>query len=138
MNLCLNKMNVSMEDLKKILPVLDNLLKTQTDTEALVNICWSISYLCDAPNENIRVVMDLIDLGSIIELLDNEQLIKPVLRVFGNIATGDDIQCDTLVQLGLIEYLQKLIDHNKNSIKNEVCWILSNLTAGNRSQIQVS
>lgn len=131
-------MNVSRENLKKILPVLDHLLKTQTDTEALVNICWSISYLCDAQNENIQAIIDLIDLGSIIELLDNKQLIKAVLRVFGNIATGDDLQCDNVVQLGLIEYLQKLIDRTENSIKSEVCWILSNLTAGNSSQIQVS
>lgn len=136
-NLCRGKPQVSMESLRKMLPVLSHLLKTQTNTEALIDTCWAISYLSDGANERIQAVIDSIDLRRLLELLEKDQMTNPVLRVFGNIATGDDEQTAVVVQLGVIEHLQKLIEHPKESIKVEVCWFLSNITAGTRSQIQV-
>ena len=91
----------------------------------------------------------------------------PALRTVGNIVTGDDMQTQVefnaccvveavfyFVYNMLIEFLwlilQYIIDHqalpcllnllthnHKKSIKKEACWTISNITAGNKVQIQV-
>jgi len=60
----------------------------------------------------------------------------PALRAVGNIATGDDFQTQTVISCGLLTVLPTLFNHPKKSIRKEVMWTISNITAGNRSQIQ--
>lgn len=45
----------------------------------------------------------------------------------------------TIINHGALPCLLSLLTHNhKKSIKKEACWTISNITAGNREQIQVS
>lgn len=127
-----------MENMEKIFQVLNHLLKTQTDTEALIDICKSISYLSDATDKRIQAVIDSIDLKPLLELLGRHQMTEPVLYVFANIVSGDDSQTEVVVQLGIVEHLLTLIEHPKETIKSTVCWLLLNIAAGTISQIQVS
>jgi len=60
----------------------------------------------------------------------------PALRAVGNIATGDDVQTQAIVQSGALPTLHKLLSHAKKAIRKETCWTISNITAGNRDQIQ--
>lgn len=47
------------------------------------------------------------------------------------------IQC--IINTGALPCLLSLLTHNhKKSIKKEACWTISNITAGNKEQIQVS
>lgn len=136
-NLCMDKNSVSIENMKKILPVLNHLLKTETNEESLIDVCKTISSLSNGPFEYIQAVIDFIDLKRLLELLDNDKMTAPVLRVFGNIATGEERHTEVVVQLGLIEHLSKLIETSRKSLKDEVYWMLSNIAAGSKSQIQV-
>ena len=44
-----------------------------------------------------------------------------------------------IIQNGALGYLLSLLTPNhKKSIKKEACWTISNITAGNKDQIQVS
>lgn len=135
-SLCQGMPIVRLKDAKKILPVLGQLLKTQTNPEALTDICWTISNM-GSSNDRIREIIKSIDLRRLLELLENDKMTRPVLRVFGNIASGNDKQTEVIIQLGLMEHLLKLIEHTDESFRIEVCWILSNITAGTRNQIQV-
>lgn len=52
--------------------------------------------------------------------------------------TGDDLQTQVILGCNALPSLLHLISSSKESIKKEACWTISNITAGNRQQIQVS
>ncbi len=54
----------------------------------------------------------------------------PALRIIGNIATGDNKQTDTILFNGVLPRLEKLLSNNKNAVRRETCWVLSNIAAG--------
>lgn len=60
------------------------------------------------------------------------------LRAVGNIVTGDDKQTDVVLECMALPSLLHLLSSSKETIRKEACWAISNITAGNRSQIQVS
>lgn len=59
------------------------------------------------------------------------------LRAVGNIVTGDDVQTQVVLNCSVMHCLLHLLASPKESIRKEACWTISNITAGNRSQIQV-
>ena len=64
-------------------------------------------------------------------------VITPSLRAIGNILTGDDVQTQFVINCSALPALQLLLDHPVSSIRKEACWAISNMTAGNKVQIQV-
>lgn len=92
---------------------------------------------------------------------------SPALRAVGNIVTGDDIQTQVrglggwqgnaapsalcpswpshfcflspkvILNCSALPCLLHLLSSPKESIRKEACWTISNITAGNRAQIQV-
>ena len=50
--------------------------------------------------------------------------------------SGDDAQTQVLLNLDLLPRLRKLLSHSKPSILKDTCFTLSNIAAGNHSQIQ--
>lgn len=136
-NICRHKPALKLEVIKPALPVIDDLLKKLTKDECLFDICWMLNYLTNDSDENIQAVLDTIDLQPVFKLIDTPKCLASALAIMGNIATGTDEQTEKLVQLGLVGYLVKLIDHPKRTIKKEVLWMFSNLTAGTQQHIQV-
>jgi hypothetical protein len=59
----------------------------------------------------------------------------PCLRAIGNIVTGDDSQTQYVINAGALDALNNIIYHKKKTVRKEVCWSLSNITAGNPEQI---
>ena len=51
--------------------------------------------------------------------------------------TGDDIQTQVILTCSALPCLLHLLSNSKESIRKEACWTISNITAGNRAQIQV-
>jgi importin subunit alpha-2 len=64
-------------------------------------------------------------------------VVQGALRAVGNIVTGDDIQTQVVLNCSVMHCLQHLLTSPKESIRKEACWTISNITAGNRQQIQV-
>ena len=89
------------------------------------------------------------------------QVATPALSTVGNIATGNNSQTQSVVDAGCIPALDKLLDHpdkgvrgawwgnrhtyspvahhvchNHHQIKKEACWVVSNIAAGSRPQLQ--
>lgn len=65
-------------------------------------------------------------------------VVSAALRAVGNIVTGDDLQTQVVINCGALQCLHHLLSSIKETVRKEACWTLSNITAGNRQQIQVN
>lgn len=84
----------------------------------------------------------MIDAGvcrRLVELLMHQQpnVVSAALRAVGNIVTGDDVQTQVILNCSALPCLLHLLGSSKESVRKEACWTISNITAGNRQQIQV-
>lgn len=59
------------------------------------------------------------------------------MRAVGNIVTGDDVQTQVVLNCSVLPCLLSLLGSPKETIRKEACWTISNITAGNKNQIQV-
>lgn len=67
----------------------------------------------------------------------SQAVISAALRAVGNIVTGDDVQTQVILNCSALPNLYHLLSSCKESIRKEASWTISNITAGNRQQIQV-
>ncbi|XP_051145286.1 importin subunit alpha-like [Andrographis paniculata] len=137
-NFCRGKPQPAFEQVSPALPVLGQLLNS-TDEEVLTDACWALSYLSDGTNDKIQAVIDSGVCPRLVELLlyPSPSVLIPALRTVGNIVTGDDMQTQYIINYRALHCLLNLLSGNyKKSIKKEACWTISNITAGNRDQIQ--
>jgi len=142
-NLCRNKNPlVDLAKIKPLLPIFRKEIEQnkRNENETLIDACWAISYLTDGPNERIAEMIKSLNLNDIVELLKHpsSKVVVPCLRTVANIVSGDDVQTQAILDCGLLPTLSDLIKSPKDTIRKEVCWSLSNITAGTVSQIQVS
>ncbi|KAK9136656.1 hypothetical protein Sjap_007250 [Stephania japonica] len=137
-NLCRGKPPAPFENLKPALPILQRLISS-TDEEVLTDVCWALSYLSDGVNDKIQAVIEAGVCPRLVELLRHPvaSVLIPSLRTVGNIVTGDDLQTQFVIDNRVLPCLHQLLTQdNKKSIKKEACWAISNITAGNKGQIQ--
>ncbi|XP_057776651.1 importin subunit alpha-like [Salvia miltiorrhiza] len=137
-NFCRGKPQPQFEQVKPALPALTHLIHT-TDEEVLTDACWALSYLSDGTNDKIQAVIEAGVCPRLVELLmhPSPSVLIPALRTVGNIVTGDDVQTQVIIDNRALPCLLNLLTQNyKKSIKKEACWTISNITAGNRDQIQ--
>lgn len=78
----------------------------------------------------------------VVRLLRHEssRVAKPALRCVGNIVCAEDTQHDftqTLVDMGVVPQLRRLMELSARDILKEACWTMSNVAAGSAAQIQV-
>jgi len=75
---------------------------------------------------------------TLVKLFDHPflQILIPAIRVIGNIVTGSDLQTRQVVEGGALPKLFQLLSHDKKVVRREVCWTLSNITAGEVAQVR--
>ncbi|XP_030544907.1 importin subunit alpha-1a-like [Rhodamnia argentea] len=137
-NFCRGKPQPPFEQVKPALPALAHLIHS-TDEEVLTDACWALSYLSDGTNDKIQAVIEAGVCPRLVELLlhPSPSVLIPALRTVGNIVTGDDLQTQCVIDHQALPCLLNLLTGNyKKSIKKEACWTISNITAGNKEQIQ--
>ncbi|XWS57453.1 hypothetical protein CRYUN_Cryun09bG0175300 [Craigia yunnanensis] len=137
-NFCRGKPQPPFDQVKPALPALAHLIHSN-DEEVLTDACWALSYLSDGTNDKIQAVIEAGVCGRLVELLLHlsPSVLIPSLRTVGNIVTGDDVQTQCIINHQALPCLLNLLTNNfKKSIKKEACWTISNITAGNKEQIQ--
>ncbi|CAJ1065339.1 importin subunit alpha-3 [Xyrichtys novacula] len=118
-NLCRHKdPPPPMETIQEILPALCVLIH-HTDVSILVDTVWALSYLTDAGNEQIQMVIDSGIVPHLVPLLSHQEVKVQVV-----------LNCDAL------SHFPALLTHPKEKINKEAVWFLSNITAGNQQQVQ--
>ncbi len=126
----------------KAIPVIMRLYRECSDIEARSDAGWVLSYISQAAtDEELRVFLNMnIVTPNLIDLLaeNNIRVALPILRMCGNLIAGTDDVAQKVLDNGFLQYLPRFFTCSKSSktIK-ETCWILSNITAGNRDQIQM-
>jgi hypothetical protein len=63
------------------------------------------------------------------------KIYQSALRIAGNIAAGDDIQTQKLIDAGCLPCFVQLLNNESTQIQKETLWALSNITAGSRGQV---
>ncbi|XVF57605.1 hypothetical protein PTKIN_Ptkin06aG0218800 [Pterospermum kingtungense] len=137
-NLSRGKPPTLFEQVKPALPILRELIYLD-DEEVLTDACWALSFLSDGPNSKIQAVIEAGVCTQLVKLLAHPSptILIPALQTVGNIVTGDDNQTQFVIDNKVLPYLhQLLVQNHRKSIKKEACWTISNITAGNRAQIQ--
>ncbi|XP_023729724.3 importin subunit alpha-1a [Lactuca sativa] len=137
-NFCRGKPQPSFSQTKPALLALQQLIHSN-DEEVLTDACWALSYLSDGTNDKIQAVIEANVCPRLVELLNlpSPSVLIPTLRTVGNIVTGDDMQTQYIINHQALPCLLNLLTNNhKKSIKKEACWTISNITAGNKEQIQ--
>jgi len=131
-NICRGKPAPPFGLVARTVPVFANFLKNDPDEEVLVDSAWGLSY-CSATNEGIDAVLSQDVTLRLAELLGHHftGLILPVLRVVGNIISGNDEQTGKMLkELKLLPNLLALTSNQKKTIRKETFWILSHIAAG--------
>lgn len=102
----------------------------------LADIIWALVQLTN--KHSIKPIINSGAVPRLVELLKCNQIviINPVLRILGNISHGEDQDTQVVLDAGVLDYLQGLMNHNHKIIRMETCWILSNVSAGTSTQIQ--
>uniref|UniRef100_A0A673XDL7 Importin subunit alpha n=1 Tax=Salmo trutta TaxID=8032 RepID=A0A673XDL7_SALTR len=137
-NLCRHKdPPPPMETIQEILPALCVLIH-HTDVNILVDTVWALSYLTDAGNEQIQMVIDSGIVPNLVPLLSHQEVKvqTAALRAVGNIVTGTDEQTQVVLNCDALGHFPSLLTHPKEKINKEAVWFLSNITAGNQQQVQ--
>ncbi|KAL9668222.1 hypothetical protein QQ045_002598 [Rhodiola kirilowii] len=137
-NFCRGKPQPPFDQVKPALPALERLIHSN-DEEVLTDACWALSYLSDGTNDKIQTVIDSGVVPRLVELLMHPvpTVLIPALRTIGNLVTGDDAQTQLVIDYQALGCLLSLLTGSyKKSIKKEACWTISNITAGNKDQIQ--
>lgn len=138
-NMCRGRPSPDFEKLSPCLPCISKAMIASSDTEVLADASWALSYLTDNPSRhNILTILSHINLNRIIALLGHpsSSVHTPVLRVIGNLVSGDSDVTRSVVDSGALQQLKILILSNKKSVRKESLWAISNICADSHLLIQ--
>jgi importin subunit alpha-2 len=101
------------------------------DSQTIEHCAWITFYLLDAHSLILDKVLTSQVIVLIFQLLDKteSELLKPLLKIIGNIASGTDNQTNTLISFGILPKISKLTSSPILQVRKEVFFILSNILA---------
>lgn len=140
-NLCRNQQRVEgmFCHIRPHLEFLSQLMR-YNDEEIVADVCWAFSFLTESSNEQKKEIIPSVDPPLLMALIctKNPRIQCPALRIAGNIISGEDNN-DTqkMIDAGLVPILVALMKSATDTRKKEILWIISNITAGSTSQINV-
>lgn len=139
-NLCRGSPLPKYDFVKSAIPVLCRTIATGrlTDKEIIADCCWAISYHSDANKNKIQVVIESKVISKIIKNLDENSMavLIPSIRILGNVSTGSADHTNELLAANILQPLERVLEHHKKVVRREACWVISNIAAGSRNQVE--
>jgi hypothetical protein len=136
-NLCRGKPPPSPSEVKEALPILATALGKVDDHETLSDAVWGLVYLVGDDPVKIDALFELNTVPHLVEFLNLSyaSILIPTLRLIGNLLTGSSEQAESILEMDLLERYLALLGHEKDAIRREVCWGLSNLVSESKQCI---
>lgn len=110
--------------------------QNKLDFDCMVDCVWSMVAIVSM--ENISAIYRQINLlPYLIKCLSSPQLIlcHPCLRILGIYSNSEDEICQAVIDNGALPQLRILLSHQREIVRKEASWIISNMTAGSTNQI---
>lgn len=126
---------VPAEQLLGILPDIQAFCQIE-DLALRKDLLWILAYITETDE---KLCVEIVKLGlcelAVQALRANEEThIMPSVRLLGNIAAGDNALTQKTLEQGLLDVFFPLVQFRDYSIRKEVQWTLSNITAGTSAQ----
>jgi importin subunit alpha-6/7 len=121
-----------------ILPTLAHLLKSG-DKQVAVDALWSFAHLLEHCDNAIRqAVVDCGVCSSFAALLacKDIELVTPAVRAVGGVVSGSTEHTNAMLLASPFPALKRLLATKSKKLQLDLCWVLSNFTAGDEGQIQ--
>jgi importin subunit alpha-6/7 len=114
-NLCRGKPAPKQELIQTAVVPLATMMDRNVPGESKIDALWALSYLSDGDDSRIQLVIDSGVYHKLIELAKSNNLEHPLtiplVRTLGNCVTGSDKQTQMLVDAGVINAVEGLLDH---------------------------
>ena len=134
-----NKQDIDYKNLINIISKLIMNIQYNSSNELFQNIffdcCYILSYISEHFKKSRNILLENGIIQYIIELMKNpiiesqERLFHALLKIIGNIISGNANQTTQILTDDIFNILKKNIMSNNKIIKNDICWIISNITA---------
>jgi len=137
MNLLRHKPQVDLSVAEPTLSTLAHLCSSATDEDAMSYAVWALNYVSDGPNGHVEAVIRAGAVPHLVRLLGHHSpnVVIPALRTCGNIiASGDDVQTQTLIDEEVLLPLGAMLWSTEKSMLKEACWALSTICAGDHPE----
>ena len=139
-NLCRSTPRPKYESVKAAIPVLCRILMSDVVKEDIMAGClWAIAANSQAQKTRIQRLIEIKGfVGYLVTSCQKYQkgtVLIPLLKIIGNISNGNEVQTEQLLKADSLPLFLILLEHQKSSIRRQVCWILSNICVGTISQV---
>ena len=137
-NFCYKINNLDMKTIKSIIPVIARVILTN-DIES---IRYALSILLNITHKNNDCIEIVLNTGIVDRLiyLTNDcstSYYKTVIKIIGNFVAGTEKQTQVIVNNGIIDILEKVLDSKDNDLITTGSWNISNLTATENNHIEL-
>ena len=125
--------------IKQCLVIITKVLSTCSDSAVLVEVSSCVNVISRLfSDEECKLLFESgIINPKFIKMLDmKDKIAINVLRTIGNIISGPDFLAEEILNMGFLRYVPKFMMHKNTKIQKEICWILSNIAAGTKSQMK--
>ncbi|CAG9325796.1 unnamed protein product [Blepharisma stoltei] len=135
-NLVRKRVVIPEDTCKALLIFLKNWLD-ECEPAIKIDCLWAVAFLAEGGEKQIQLVIDSQILKRVTKYakMHTGKFKEPILRIFGNILTGNSQQEQVLLNLKILDILHETLQSKSAKIKKDALWSLSNLAASSRAQI---
>ena len=138
-NFCKGTPKAPLEVLNKFLPFYQGLL-TVKDDGMIADTLAALNYYTEATHESVSLLLEHVNMGIITMYIrhKNPSIRVPATKIIGNICSETANEVEVVINadgLQMLVYSLHSLD-NTPEMQREICWVVSNITAGPSDHIQ--
>eukprot|EP00347_Sterkiella_histriomuscorum_P012650 403367754 len=137
-NFCKREPPPQWNKLKNIIPVfVDGIFKVDKE-EPILDLLWGLMKLTEQSIGNEYFYNSLLSIERFIDMATSQPRFQfTALKIIGNLLFSEkDDEIQIVIDQGVLKLINKHLNHEKQSFRNEVMMSFQNISTGNRKQIQ--